>query len=67
MIRLEHSKLPYQDRWWKVIFVKEFDACFLFVFCLFLSFVIKCDITAILVARFLKDFVVTVFCCGSGW
>ena len=66
MIRLGHFKLPYQDRWWKVLFVKLFDFCFLFVF-LFVSFVIKCDITAILVARFLKDFVVTVFSCGSGW
>ena len=65
MIRLGHFKLPYQDRWWKVLFVKEFDACFLFFF--FVSFVIKCDITAILVARFLKDFVVTVFSCGSVW
>ena len=49
-----------------MLFVKEFDFCFLFVF-FFVSFVIICDITAILVARFLKDFVVTVFSCGSGW
>ena len=49
-----------------MLFVKEFDFCFLFV-CFFVFFAIKCDITAILVARFLKDFVVTVFSCGSGW
>ena len=66
MIRLGHFKLPYQDRWQKVLFVKEFDFCFLFFF-FFVSFVIICDITAILVARFLKDFVVTVFSCGSRW